>query len=75
MCPEQKSHYLKKAGSNDAYGSQILIFQRVAKSAHIGLSSGHVSILAQWEKMPHFSSYLRKRADFGTIKYIVKKRS
>ena len=26
-----------------------------------------------WEKMPHFSSYLRKRADLGTIRHIVKK--
>ena len=28
---------------------------------------------AQWEKLPHFSSYLRKRADFGTVRPIVKK--
>ena len=27
----------------------------------------------QWEKMPNFLSYLRKRADFGTIRHIVKK--
>ena len=31
------------------------------------------SYKAQWENMPHFSSYLRKRADFGTIMHIVKK--
>ena len=33
----------------------------------------NVDAKAQWEKMPHFSSYLRKRADFGTIRHIVKK--
>ena len=46
MFLEQKSQNLMKDGSNDAYGSKTLSFQRAAKLAHIGRSSGHFYVLA-----------------------------
>ena len=47
MFPEGKFQNLMKVGSNDAYGSQTLKFQRAAKSA---MSAGAVAIFLFW---PH----------------------
>ena len=64
MFPEGKSQNLMKMGSNDAYGSQTLKFQRAAKSAHIGWSSGHFSKLASF----HFGALCTLRSFYVKIR-------